>query len=269
MKIRTNLRRRRVLATAFALAFALGGLSACGGEKDDQAAFSGELVGLLELTPGKADGAEVTGTYFRMVTIAGDFMKNADSPADEGKATLLSPGTSGGLRFGGYQSHPKPAFDAQGNSTSDGITKPTPFFGVDFSIGTNPVDPQTKADVAPPTVIVKDGRVEADLSSWGVTWNNQVFNQGAPKPVPNTGAKAPGQEKAEKVWDWVAGKYLEAAPAAGTEGPKATGTYDASTGKIVLEWTSLIVGGPFGGFTGQWHLEGTFKPDAKAPDGQS
>jgi hypothetical protein len=28
----------------------------------------------------------------------------------------------------------------------------------------------------------------------------------------------------------------------------------------VLTWKSLIVGGQFNGFTGYWHLEGTFVP---------
>lgn len=268
MKTELTSRKRSVVATALAVVLALGGLAGCGSDGDDSK-FSGELVGLLKLTPGSFADGKVSGTWFRMVTISGEYMKNADSPADGGQATLLEPGSSGGLRFGGYQSHPKPAFDRNGNSLSKAITLPTDFFGVAFSIGTNPVDPQTKADVAPPKVTVKDGKVTADLSSWGVTWNNQVFNQGAPKPVPDTGAKAPGQEKAEKVWDWVAGKYLESAPPATTTGPPATGTYDEKTGRIVLEWTSLIVGGPFGGFTGMWHLEGTFQPDAKAPGGTS
>jgi hypothetical protein len=31
-------------------------------------------------------------------------------------------------------------------------------------------------------------------------------------------------------------------------------------GRYTLEWKSLIVGGPFNGFTGRWHLEGTFVP---------
>ena len=37
------------------------------------------------------------------------------------------------------------------------------------------------------------------------------------------------------------------------------GPYDAKTGKYTLEWSSAIVGGPFDGFTGVWHLEGAFK----------
>ncbi|MBO9520170.1 MAG: hypothetical protein J7518_01430 [Nocardioidaceae bacterium] len=252
-------------------ATALLGPTACstdqGSARDDRGT---ELVGLLELAPGSVEAGKVTGTWFRMVQVGGSatkgpYMRNADSPADGGEATLLAPGTSGGIRLGGYQSQPRPAFAADGDSLAAAITRPTKFFGVRFSIATNPVDPQTRTKVAPPTAYVKDGRLTADLSSWGVTWNNQVFNQGAPKPVSSTGAKAPGQEKAEKVWDWVAGTYLESAPAPTITGKGATGTYDEKTGRFVLEWTSLIVGGPFNRFIGRWHLEGTFEKAAKAP----
>lgn len=269
MTIRTS--TLRVLTAALATSLVLG-TAACSGGKDSAGSTRGtELVGLLKLAPGSVKGGKVTGTWFRMVQVGGSvesgpYMKNADSPADGGEATLLKPGTSRGLRLGGYQSQPSPAFAANGDSRADAITKPAKFFGVRFSIATNPVDPQTKTQVAPPTAYVKDGRLTADLSSWGVTWNNQVFNQGAPKPVSNTGAKAPGQEKAEKVWDWVAGKYLESAPAPTITGKSATGTYDEKTSRFVLEWTSLIVGGPFNRFIGRWHLEGTFVKDKKAPD---
>src|SRR5689334_11289700 len=215
----------RTLALA-ALILALGTTSACGGKQDGGTSKGTELVGLVKLTPGAAKGSTLTGTWFRMIQIGGTpakgpYMRNANSKADGGQATLLQPGASGGLRLGGYQSQPTPAFDSRGNSTSRAITLPTKFFGVAFSIATNPVDPQTKTKVAPPTVYLKDGKLTADLSSWGVTWNNQVFNQGAPKPVSSTGAKAIGQEKAEKVWDWVAGKYLEKAPAATITGKSA------------------------------------------------
>jgi hypothetical protein len=229
-----------------------------------------ELVGLFRLTAGAAQGDTITGTWFRMVQPQGDakngpYMKNADSPADGGQATLLKPGTAGGLRTEGYQSQPTPAFDASGQSLADAIMTPTKFFGVKFSISTNRVDPQTKAEVPPPTVVLKDGKLTAELASWSASWNNQNFNQGAPKPVPNTQAKAPGQEKAQRVWDWVAGKYLDAASKPTVTGADATGTYDAKTRAFTMEWTSHIEGGPFNGFTGLWHLEGVFEPGKRAP----
>ena len=256
-------------AVAMALAVGLA-LSACSSGSGTKGAQDGQLIGLFRLTPGTSEGTQVSGSYFRMLEpgagLKGPYMQNANSKADGGQATTLSPGTSGGLRTAGYQSLPTPAFTAKGDSRSDAITQPTAFFGVLFSIATNPLDPQTKTAVAPPTVTLKDGKLSADLSSWSVTWNNQYFNQGAPRPVPNTGAKAPGQVKASKVWDWVAGKYLAAAPAAPVSGPAATGTYDPKSRHFVLQWTSLIQGGPFNRFTGLWHLEGTFEPSERAPD---
>lgn len=262
---------RRTGALLAAAVLAAGTLAGCGGGGQDSDAKGTELVGLLKLQPGAVSGGKVTGTWFRMVQVggtvkAGPYMKNADSRADGGEVTLLAPGTSGGVRLGGYQSQPAPAFAADGDSLASAIVKPVKFFAVAFSVSTNPVDPQTKRPVAPPTVFLKDGRLTADLSSWGVTWNKQVFNQGAPKPVSNTAAEAPGQAKAEKVWDWVAGKYLESAPAPTLTGKAATGTYDAKTGRFTLEWTSLIEGGPFNRFIGRWHLEGTFIKDRRAPD---
>jgi hypothetical protein len=269
------MKRKHRAVAAFVLA--LVALPACSsasgsssGQKADKADEAADLVGLFRFTPGAAKGEAITGTWFRMVQPGGDaqrgpYMINADSPADGGQVTLLKAGTSGGLRTAGYQSQPTPAFDAGGQSLADAITTPTKFFGVKFSISTNQIDPQTKAKVAPPTVTEKDGKLSAELSSWSASWNNQNFNQGAPKPVPNTGAKAPGQEKAEKVWDWVAGKYLDAAPKPTVNGENAIGTYDAKTHAFTLEWTSHIEGGPFNGFTGLWHLEGTFEPGERAP----
>lgn len=264
----------RTAAAVAALALAGGALAGCGSSSHStSAAGSGkQLVGLFKLTPGSAKGDKVTGTWFRMIQVGGTpakgpYMVNADSPADGGTVTLLTPGSSGGLRTGGYQTQPKQAFAPDGASRAEAIIRPVKFFGVKFSISTNEVDPQTKAKVAPPAVVDDHGKLTADLSSWAASWNNQNFNQGAPKPVPNTSAKAPGQKDAQRTWDWVAGKWLDAAPAPTMTGKTATGTYDEKTGHFTLDWTSLIVGGPFNRFTGEWHLEGVFKPSAAAPSG--
>lgn len=264
---------RRTAALLTAAVVAGGALTACG-SADGSSDAGKPLVGLFKFTPGKAKGSKVTGTWFRMIQVGGNtksgpYMVNADSKADNGKTTLLKPGTSGGLRTGGYQSQPKPAFASNGASLADAITQPTKFFGVKFSISTNAVDPQTKAHVAPPTVTNDDGKLQADVSAWAASWNRQDFNQGTPKPVSDTGAKSPGQDKAKKVWDWASGTWLEAAPPAKVTGKKATGTYDPKTHHFTLDWTSLIVGGPFNRFTGQWHLEGTFQPSAAAPKSAS
>jgi hypothetical protein len=264
------------VATVAAIIVAVATLASCSTSKT---AASGpslgggtELVGLLRLTPGATNGGQISGTWFRMLQPGGNpengpYMKNANSSADGGLVTLLQPGTSGGLRTGGYQSQPTPAFDGGGNSLADAITVPTKFFGVKFSISTNPVDPQTKTPVAPPTVVLKDGKLTADLSSWAASWNNQNFNQGAPKPVRSTGAKAPGQEQAERAWDWVSHRWLDSVPKPTVTGADATGSYDPKTGAFVLEWTSYIVGGPFNSFTGIWHLQGVFEASGRAPAG--
>jgi hypothetical protein len=223
-----------------------------------------ELTGLFRLSPGTANGTQLEGTWFRMLQPGataknGPFMKNANSAADGGLATLLQPGSAGGFRTGGYQSQPTPAFDGGGNSLAASITAPTEFFGVKFSISTNKVDPQTKTACAPPIVVLKNGKLTADLSAWAASWNNQNFNQGAPKPVRNTGAKSPGQQQAEQAWNFVSKRFLGSVSKSTVTGASATGTYNAKTGQFVLQWTSLIVGGPFNGFTGLWHLEGTFQ----------
>jgi hypothetical protein len=179
-------------------------------------------------------------------------------------ATLLQPGTAGGFRTGQYQGQPNPAFDSQGNSLADSITTPTEFFDVKFSISTNKVDPQTKTACAPPVVVLKNGKLTADLSSWAASWNNQNFNQGAPKPVSSTAAKSPGEKEAQEAWDFVSQKYLGAQPTSTVTGTGATGTYNAKTGQFNLQWTSLIVGGPFNGFTGLWHLAGVYKSTGKS-----
>src|SRR5205085_9727160 len=112
------------------------------------------------------------------------------------------------------------------------ITAPASFYGTSVATATSPVDPQTKRSVPAPSVTASGGRITADLRAFGVTWNNQDFNQGAPKPDGST----PGNTAT------------------------GTGTYDARTGAFSLTWRSQIVGGPFDKFTGSWHFEGRFVP---------
>ncbi|HAP75496.1 MAG TPA: hypothetical protein DCR14_05375 [Acidimicrobiaceae bacterium] len=71
-----------------------------------------------------------------------------------------------------------------------------------------------------PAVTAADGELNADLTAFTAYYGGGTFNQGA----------------------------------------VATGTIDPMTGEYVLEWTSLISGGSFDGFTGVWHLEGVFTP---------
>jgi hypothetical protein len=229
----------RFACVALAAAALLAPALAAGG---GAAAADTNLVGTFALTAGSCQGGTASGTYFRMVqpsgTVAnGPFVSNGDSTCGDKTYTLLAPGTDGGLVTGAYQPAPSPAFDAQGNSLSRRIVVPTPFFGVRFSVSTDPKDRQSGADVTAPSIQVDpSGKLTGDLRAWEATWNNQNFNQGAPKPDGST--------------------------------PKLTtlprGTYNASTGAFVIEWTSTIVGGPFNEFTGSWHLAGTFRPPGAA-----
>ena len=196
------------------------------------------LVGTFRLTPGQCSSSGASGTYFRMIlangTPTGPYLNNSDSPCSDQSYTPLQPGTDGGLRTGGYQPVPSPAFDKDGNALAKRITLPAKFYGTGFATATNAVDPQTKTKTTLPTVTANGGSLTADLRSFAAVWNNQYFNQGSPKPD----GSLPGNTRTPK------------------------GTYDRATGAFTLQWTSQIVGGPFDKFTGQWHLEGTFVPSS-------
>lgn len=198
------------------------------------AAASGDLVGTFGIDPG-TDGDEVTGSYFRMVqsggTVAdGPFVPNGDSTATDQTYTLLEPGTDGGLTTGEFQPGPDPLFDADGNALADAIIAPVAFFGVAFSVTTSDTDPESGDPVDAVTITNEDGTLTGQTSAVTAAYGGQEFNQGAPKPD----GSLPG------------------------ETTEVTGTYDAETGAYTLEWSSQIVGGSFDGFTGVWHLEGTF-----------
>ncbi|MEV4419692.1 hypothetical protein AB0L40_06890 [Patulibacter sp. NPDC049589] len=196
------------------------------------AAANGPLVGLFKVTAGKLNSSGVSGSWFRMKTPTGDYLGNYSSSASDPSYTLFKPGTDGGLVTGGYQAAPTPAFDPNGNAIAKRILQTEPFFGVQFGVSTNQLDPQTQTAVPPPSIIATSGKLSGQLSSWAAQWNTQSFNQGSPKPDgSSTGFTRP-----------------------------VTGSYDPKTGKYVLEWASLIVGGPFDTFAGEWHLEGTFVP---------
>jgi hypothetical protein len=266
----TTTRRGHWSRLLIAVAAATLTLASAGCSSDETTTASGDLVGLFRLDPGTVDGSSVGGSWFRMVQPAGTpkdgpFMPNGDSPVQGGTVTLLSPGSEGGLRVGGFQSEPTPGFTPDGNSLSGSIMKPTRFFGVEFGASTNAVDPQTRRAVVAPSVRVEGGKLTANLTAWAASWNNQEFNQGAPKAPAAAGPQVPGVAQATKAWDWVQQKWLGQDNASSGDGPPATGTYDASSRRYTLEWTSLIVGGPFNGFTGVWHLEGTYEPSAAAP----
>lgn len=252
-----NLRSRRsrrwvVVSSLLALALVV---SACGGDDDDSSSSSSapsdssatddtaaagpeELVGTFELDAGTCDATTITGgSYLRMVLAGGTledgaFFENPDSECSDRTYITITPGADGGVVSGEFQPVPDPAFDGTGNSLADAITRPQGFVGIQFSISSNETDPQTGETAPAPSFVVEDGVITGDTSAITASWNNEYFNQGAPKPD----GSEPGLTRA------------------------VTGTYDADTGKFVIEWSSQVVGGPFNDFTGIWHLEGTFTP---------
>jgi hypothetical protein len=198
----------------------------------------GKLVGTFKLTAGVCSGGAATGgSYFRMVqsggTVdAGPWVPNADSTCGDKSYSALTPGTDGGLVTGAYQAQPASPFDATKNGVATLIAQPVKFFGTGFAVSTNATDPQSSAAVPVPSITADaGGNLTGDVRAVTVAWNGQQFNQGAPKPD----GSHPGNTK------------------------DLSGTYDSGTGAYKLQWTSQIVGGPFNGFTGVWHLEGTFE----------
>ena len=111
---------------------------------------------------------------------------------------------------------------------------PQTFEALDMSISTNPTDPQSHLPTPKPTVTADHGKLTGQVEAVSAAWNNEYFNQGSPKP----GGTYPGSTA------------------------KVSGTYNPSTHAFVLVWASQVVGGAFNGFTGYWHLQGTFTPAA-------
>ncbi|MDT4937125.1 MAG: hypothetical protein QOG80_796 [Pseudonocardiales bacterium] len=233
MTRRSGRRFRALLATLLSGASAV---AVCIVAAPPAAAAATALTGTFALTPGSCSGGRVSGTYLRMILpsggVRGPYMSNSDSRCADQSFTPLSAGTDGGLMSGSYQATPQPPFDKTGNALAGRITAPAPFYGTSFATSSNPKDPQTGLAVPAPRVYASGGALSADLRAFSVTWNNQYFNQGAPKP----NGSYPGNTKA------------------------ASGTYSATTGAFTLDWTSQVVGGPFDKFTGQWHLAGRFVP---------
>jgi hypothetical protein len=225
------------------LTAALTGLAGLGTgvllETQPAAAAGTPLVGTFTITAGSCSGGTASGTYLRMVlsggtNAAGPYFSNSDSTCSDNTYTPLAPGTEGGLVTGSYEPQPSPAFDSAGNALAAKITAPVAFEGVKFSTATNPADPQTGLSVPAPSIELDGSALSGNLESFGVSWNNQEFNQGSPKP----GGSSPGNTT------------------------PVTGVYNPSTGAYALQWSSQVVGGPFNGFSAFWNLTGRFIPAA-------
>lgn len=214
------------------------GAAGCGSDDSTGSAAKGKVLnGTFKLTAGKCVGDHAEGTYFRMINVngtaeKGPYFGNPDSKCQDKSFNPQVPGSDGGLVTGTYQPGPAKAFDATGNALAAQIVKAGSFTAIKFGISTQKVDPGTKQKVAAPEIRVSDGKLSGQISAWSASWNNLYFNQGSPKPD----GTSPGLTE------------------------PLTGTYDEKTGAFVLEWVSGVVGGPFNGFAGAWHLEGTFVP---------
>jgi len=95
--------------------------------------------------------------------------------------------------------------------------------------------------VPAPSIAANGTALSGNLESFGVSWNNQEFNQGSPKP----GGSTPGNTT------------------------PVVGTYNPSTGSYTLQWSSQVVGGPFNGFSAFWNLTGRFIPAASSSGGSA
>jgi hypothetical protein len=190
------------------------------------------LVGTFELAPGTCPSATATptGSWLQMVGKGDAVIKNSFGGCANPEYTPLSPGTKGGLTTGAFEPNPTPAFSGS-NALADDIAKPVSFFGSNFAMSTQAVDPQTHDTVPAPSVTSHSGVLTGNLEAIDVAYNGAYFNQGSPKP----GGTYPGTTK------------------------PVSGTIDCA-GTYTLQWSSLIVGGAFNGYTGVWHLTGTFEP---------
>jgi hypothetical protein len=202
------------------------------------------LVGLFKFEPGtQAISGKITGTYFRMMA-NGSPVTNGDSPFADKSYTPLRPGTDGGLSTVEYQPPPSPAFagigpegEEDGNALAGRIVQPQTFFQINFSTVTDSVALPFADAASVPVILNDNGTLSGQITAWSAAWNGLYFSQGSPKPDGSLGG----------TWGYGGTTPL-------------TGTYNAATGHYQISWQSLIEGGPFGGFSGQWFLEGTFVP---------
>jgi hypothetical protein len=242
MVVKSRSTAARLLALPIIATFA-GSWSAVTATTPALAASGKQLIGTFRIAAGSCGHGAASGSYLQMIlpsgNASGPYMSNSDSTCSNQEYTLLSAGTDGGLITGEYQAAPKPPFDAHGNALAKRITATAQYEGTAFATSTEAVDPQTQRKVPVPVIYDQGGRLSGDLRSFGVTWNKQYFNQGAPKP----NGTYPGSSK------------------------PVSGTYNPATGSFTLTWISQVVGGPFDKFSCAWHLSGQFVPATSSSGG--
>lgn len=191
------------------------------------------LMGTFKVTSGTCSSstAAPTGSYLQILGNGGAVVKNSFGGCANPGYTPLKPGTKG-LTTGSYEPNPTPAFMGT-NALADAIVQPANFFGSNFALSTQAMDPQTKAATPAPSLMSNAGHLTGNLSAMDIAYNTAYFNQGSPKPD----GTYPGTTKA------------------------ATGDISC-TGDYTLSWQSLIIGGAFNNYTGVWHLTGTFVPSS-------
>jgi hypothetical protein len=227
--------KARVALSSLAVTVAVGAGVIATATAETNAKAGGGLSGTLKLAAGKAAtvGGKATyvGTYFRMIQPGGtdNYFANPASTAANKTYTLLRPGSQGGLKLGSFQPAPSPAFSSSGNALASSIVQPAAFATAKFSISTSAKDPQTGKTDPAPSLKLNGSKITGNLTAWTASWNKIYFNQGSPKPGGAT--VSPTQP--------------------------VTGTYNAKTKAFTITWYSAIIGGPFNGFTGFWHLQGT------------
>jgi hypothetical protein len=185
-------------------------------------AASQNLVGTFKLTPGRYTKGKAGGSFLRMVLPGGGkYFDNPDSRSPDKSYTLISAGTQGGLATGRYQPNPSPVFDSNGDARVDAIMSPQSFDGIKFSVASVAKNPQTGSKNPVPSIRLAGNQLSGQVEAVTAEWNGQYFAQGS---------------------------------------RSVTGRYNPKTHAFLLTWSSPISGGPFNGFTGSWHLQGTFVP---------
>lgn len=200
---------------------------------------SNALIGTFSIQAGDTSGATPDGSYFEMLQPDGSPLANLSAEGGNPNFTPFTPGTDGGFRTYAYQGPPSPAFSngMYGNALGAAIIKPVEFYGWNFTVVTAPTDPQLGTADPLPVITAQGGSLSGQISDWTAQWNGSSFNQGTPKPD----GSLPSPTTA------------------------LSGSYDPTTGAYSLQWQSRIVGGPFNGFAGVWHLSGTFVPESESP----